>query len=77
MFRKIFGKSSKSKKADKSAANASLGSEAIRKLRDTEDLFIKKQQFLEEQIKEQISIARSNGLKNKTGNIGVIWEFNA
>ncbi|KAG0716689.1 Charged multivesicular body protein 4b [Chionoecetes opilio] len=39
--------------------------EAIQKLRDTEEMLIKKQDFLEKKIQQEISIARQNGTKNK------------
>lgn len=40
-------------------------SEAIMNLRTTEDMLIKKQQFLEKKIDEEIAIAKANGTKNK------------
>lgn len=39
--------------------------EAIQKLRDTEEMLIKKQDFLEKKIQQEISIAKQNGTKNK------------
>ena len=42
--------------------------EAIQKLRDTEEMLIKKQDFLEKKISQDIKIAKANGTKNKRGN---------
>lgn len=39
--------------------------EAIQKLRDTENMLIKKQEFLETKIDAELDIARKNGTKNK------------
>ncbi|KOB75804.1 Shrub [Operophtera brumata] len=41
--------------------------EAIQKLRETEELLIKKQEFLEKKIELEIATARKNGTKNKRG----------
>jgi len=41
--------------------------EAIQKLRETEDMLIKKQEFLESKIDQELNIARLNGTKNKRG----------
>lgn len=39
--------------------------EAIQKLRDTEEMLMKKQEFLEMKINKEISIAKQNATKNK------------
>lgn len=57
-FSKMFG--------GKKEAPATTG-EAIQKLRETEDLLIKKQSFLEAKIEQEIAIAKKNGTKNKRG----------
>lgn len=41
--------------------------EAIQKLRETEELLLKKQDFLEKKIEIEIQTARKNGTKNKRG----------
>lgn len=42
--------------------------EAIQKLRETEEMLIKKQEFLEKKIEQEIETAKKNGSKNKRGN---------
>lgn len=42
--------------------------EAIRNLRETEDMLMKKQEYLEQKINQEIEIAKKNGSKNKRGN---------
>lgn len=49
------------KKGDKQPTTG----EAIQKLRETEEMLMKKQDFLEKKIELEISIARKNGTKNK------------
>jgi len=60
---KIFssGKSSKGK----GKADAPSAGEAIQKLRDTEEMLIKKQEFLEKKIEQEINTAKIHGTKNK------------
>lgn len=58
-FGKIFG-------GKKEAAPLSTA-EAIQKLRETEDMLIKKQDFLESKIELEIQVAKKNGTKNKRG----------
>lgn len=41
--------------------------EAIQKLRETENLLIKKQEFLESKVEEELATARKNASKNKRG----------
>ncbi|MPC20181.1 Charged multivesicular body protein 4b [Portunus trituberculatus] len=57
IFGKIFG-GGKNEKAPTTG-------EAIQKLRDTEEMLVKKQDFLEKKIQSEISIAKQNGTKNK------------
>ena len=41
--------------------------QAIQKLRETEEMLIKKQEFLEKKIDQELEIAKKNGTKNKRG----------
>lgn len=41
--------------------------EAIQSLRETEEMLIKKQEFLERKIEQEIVTAKKNGTKNKRG----------
>ncbi|XP_065340208.1 charged multivesicular body protein 4 [Cloeon dipterum] len=54
---KIFG----GKKGDKTPTTG----EAIQKLRETEEMLMKKQDFLEKKIVQEVDIAKKNGTKNK------------
>jgi len=56
-FAKIFG----FKKDEKAITSG----EAIQKLRETEEMLMKKQDFLEKKIEQELGIARKNGTKNK------------
>lgn len=56
-FSKIFG----GKKDD----DGPTPSQAIQKLRETEDMLIKKQEFLEKKVDTEIAIARKNASTNK------------
>lgn len=58
-FSKVFG--------GKEKAVAPTTADAIQKLRETEDMLIKKQEFLERKIEIEIGVARKNGTKNKRG----------
>lgn len=58
-FTKVFG--------GKKEAAAPSTAEAIQKLRETEDMLIKKQEFLETKIDNEILIAKKNASKNKRG----------
>lgn len=49
--------------------------EAIQKLRDTENMLVKKQEFLETKIDGELDIARKNGTKNKRGKFEFIMNF--
>ena len=42
--------------------------QAIQKLRETEEMLIKKQEYLEKKIDQELDIAKKNGTKNKRGN---------
>ncbi|XP_054748916.1 charged multivesicular body protein 4b-like [Lytechinus pictus] len=54
----IFGKKTKKEQAVSSA-------EAIQKLRSTEEMLMKKQEFLEGKVAKELQIAKQNGTKNK------------
>lgn len=41
--------------------------EAIQKLRETEEILIKKQEYLEKNIDKEVDIAKKNASKNKRG----------
>jgi len=58
IFAKIFGKGSSSEKAP-------TPQEAIQKLLEIEDLMRKRQDVLERKIDEELTIAKTNGTKNK------------
>jgi hypothetical protein len=51
------------KKGDKAPTTG----EAIQKLRETEEMLMKKEEFLEKKIAQEIEIAKKNGTKNKRG----------
>lgn len=57
----FFGKMFGGKKGDKPMTTG----DAIQKLRETEDLLIKKQEFLEKKIELELATAKKNGTKNK------------
>jgi hypothetical protein len=44
--------------------------EAIQKLKETEKILIKKQEFLEQKIQQELQTAKKHGTKNKRGNEG-------
>lgn len=56
---KIFG----TKKEEKGPSTE----DAIQKLRSTEEMLIKKQEFLEKKIEQEVAIAKKNGTTNKRG----------
>lgn len=60
-FSKVFG--------GKKEPAAPSTAEAIQKLRETEDMLIKKQEFLESKIDNEILIAKKNASKNKRGTV--------
>lgn len=49
--------------------------DAIRNLRETEEMLIKKQEFLEKKIDQEIEIAKKNGSKNKRGIYSLFIKF--
>lgn len=58
-FGKLFG----GKKEEKGPSTE----DAIQKLRSTEEMLIKKQEFLEKKIEQEVAIAKKNGTTNKRG----------
>lgn len=60
LFGKIFGSGGKGGKAP-------TPQEAIQRLRETEEMLAKKQDFLEEKIEQELVTAKKNGTKNKRG----------
>lgn len=46
--------------------------EAIQKLKETEKILIKKQEFLEQKIQQELQMAKKHGTKNKRGNGGEV-----
>lgn len=48
-------------------AKAPSPQEAIQKLRETEEMLTKKQDFLENKIEQELQTAKKNGTKNKRG----------
>lgn len=58
MFGKLFGTGGKGSKGPSPQ-------EAIQKLRDTEEMLTKKQEFLEKKIEQELAAARKHGTKNK------------
>ena len=77
---KLFkGSSSSSSSSSKSSSSSSSRSkhhrsragptpqEAIHRLRETEEMLTKKQDYLEKKIQEEIMVAKKYGMKNKRG----------
>lgn len=60
-FGKLFGV----KKEEKGPSTE----DAIQKLRSTEEMLIKKQEFLEKKIEQEVAIAKKNGTTNKRGKL--------
>lgn len=60
LFGKIFGSGGKGGKAP-------TPQEAIQRLRETEEMLAKKQEFLEKKIEQELVTAKKNGTKNKRG----------
>lgn len=46
--------------------------EAIQKLRETEEMLSKKQDFLEKKIQQELQVAKKNGTKNKRGECSTV-----
>lgn len=61
LLAKMFGMGGKEGKAPTTG-------DAIQKLRETEEMLIKKQDFLEKKIDQELETAKKNGTKNKRGN---------
>lgn len=59
-FLKMLGGTGKSGKAPTTQ-------EAIQRLKETEEMLIKKQEFLEKKIEQEVVTAKKNGMKNKRG----------
>lgn len=69
---RLFGGGGKSGKAP-------TPQEAIQKLRETEEMLAKKQEFLEKKVEQELLTAKKNGTKNKRGEEEapeVIWRVN-
>lgn len=60
LFGKLFGSGGKGGKAP-------TPQEAIQRLRETEEMLAKKQEFLEKKIDQELMTAKKNGTKNKRG----------
>lgn len=60
LFGKLFGSSGKGGKSPSPQ-------EAIQRLRETEEMLSKKQEFLEKKIDQELVTAKRNGTKNKRG----------
>ena len=52
---------------------ATTTGDAIQKLRETENMLIKKQEFLEKKIEIELDTARKNGTKNKRGTFKFVF----
>ena len=64
----VFGKLFGGKKNDKAPTTG----EAIQKLRETEEMLIKKQEFLEKKIETEVATARKNAKTNKRVALGAL-----
>ncbi|KAK1885176.1 Charged multivesicular body protein 4c [Dissostichus eleginoides] len=61
------GSSSSSKSKHSRSRGGPSPQEAIHKLRETEEMLTKKQDYLEKRIEQELAIAKKNGTKNKRG----------
>lgn len=61
--------SSSSKSKSKQHRGGPSPQEAIHKLRETEEMLTKKQDYLEKRIEQELMIAKKHGTKNKRGKI--------
>lgn len=61
------GSSSSSKSKHHRSRGGPTAQEAIHKLRETEEMLTKKQDYLEKKIEQELMIAKKNGTKNKRG----------
>jgi len=68
-FSKVFG--------GKKEPAAPSTAEAIQKLRETEDMLIKKQEFLESKIDNEMLVAKKNASKNKRGTAFAVFTSHA
>ncbi|XP_062335295.1 charged multivesicular body protein 4c isoform X1 [Osmerus eperlanus] len=59
------GSSSSSKSRHRGQRTGPSSQEAIHRLRETEEMLTKKQEYLEKKIEQEIAIAKKNGMKNK------------
>lgn len=48
---------------------APSASESIQKLRDTENMLLKKQEFLEQKVESELDLAKKNASANKRGKL--------
>lgn len=62
VFGKLFGAG-----GGKSGKGGPTPQEAIQRLRDTEEMLSKKQEFLEKKIEQELTAAKKHGTKNKRG----------
>ena len=60
LFQKIFGSGKKGEKAPSPQ-------EAIQRLRETEEMLMKKSDFLEKKVAQELATAKKHGTKNKRG----------
>ncbi|XP_056440582.1 charged multivesicular body protein 4c [Gadus chalcogrammus] len=70
MFKGSSGSSSSSSSSSKSRSKSRSGAspqEAIHRLRETEEMLTKKQEYLEQKIEQEIATAKKYGTKNKRG----------
>ena len=61
-FQRVFGSGKKGEKEP-------TPQEAIQRLRDIEEMLMKKSDFLEKKVESELGIAKKNGTKNKRGNV--------
>ena len=69
-FQRVFGSG---KKGDKEPTPQ----EAIQRLREIEEMLVKKSEFLEKKVDSELATAKKNGTKNKRGSIVVSHVFNS
>lgn len=62
VFGKLFGAG-----GGKAGKGGPTPQEAIQRLRDTEEMLSKKQEFLEKKIEQELTAAKKHGTKNKRG----------
>lgn len=80
LFKGSSSSGSSSSSSSKSKHHRSKGGpspqEAIHRLRETEEMLTKKQEYLEKRIEQEIATAKKHGTKNKRGrsSLWVFWE---